>query len=323
MRKYFVLLIAIFAVMIFGGVYKTHAATETKVLTPIADAWIDYANPGTPHPNGNFSVINAYSPDRTANSLVKFNMTSIPIGSIIDSASLGLFIDACEPTGNGPVLTTSRLISNWSESTATWNTNLHVTTAGKASSNTTVCARENSAVFNVKDIVQAWTSGSSNYGFLISSDSTMIFSQSFFSRDNQYDLPYLNITYSSPSEQTTTPDGGTTGGTTGTSSSSTGNSANTSSGSSPSGVAVNGASPDGSAATSATNETSVGNLSAEKASDQPTTILDIIKNPTKIFTSDWPWWKKALAIWAMMVILIAVGGGIFLIIKKIRKNKKK
>ena len=304
--------LALFSIAFFSVSDRAQATTETKVLTPIADAWIDYANPGTPHPSGNFSVINSYSPDRTANSLVKFNMDSIPSGSTINSAELGLFIDTCDPAGNGPVLTASRLISNWSESTATWNSNLHATTAGKALSNTTICARENSAIFNVKDIVQSWASGSSNYGFLISSDSTMIFSQTFFDRDNQYDLSYLNITYSSG--QPTTPSGGTTGSNSNSSSNPTGTSSTSSSGSS----SATANSTNGSTDTNSTNVTTE-NRPDDAIMNQPTSILDAFKHPSKIL--NWPWWKKALVALVALIIIGLIVLLIILLIKKVKRGK--
>jgi len=320
MKKIRALFFAIFAVVMFFGATKAEAATAR--LTATADAWIDSLSPNTPHPSGDLQLTFDLLPsDQSTQLLVKFDTSSIPSGSTINSALFTLYDRGCSGATD-PYITAYRETSIWVEATATWGMDLRYTTAGQANTNAAQCIVESTVNFNVKDIVQAWASGSSNYGFRVigeTGDHSPDYTRIFYGReDASMYKPYLLVDYTPPAAGSITPSGGTTGTTSGTSGNATGTSSTTGSTSNSSATATN---PDGTPVVDSNNGTTNENLAASESETTSPTILDIIKNPTKIFTSSWPWWKKAIAVWAVVMIIVVIAGGVFLLARKIRKKK--
>jgi hypothetical protein len=108
-------------------------------------------------------------------SLIEFNLTSIPINSIIDSAKLSLYaIDYSTGLGQHSTLSGSndcwleRVTSSWNESTVTWNTQPTITTQGIVSLPASTSATQDYLNINVTAIVQDMvTNPSTNFGFML------------------------------------------------------------------------------------------------------------------------------------------------------------
>lgn len=138
--------------------------------------------------------------------LFKFDLSSIPLGSNITSASLNLFADlnwSSSPTTGGPNNPgfLSRVTSPWIENSVTWNTQPTTTTVNQviipgSSSNA------QDYTLNVTNLVQDMVSNT-NYGFMLNMQDEINYYKSlmFASSDNANSTkcPVLNITYSSPS----------------------------------------------------------------------------------------------------------------------------
>jgi RHS repeat-associated protein len=116
--------------------------------------------------NGKLSVGTTSS--GIARSLVKFDLSTIPPGTVIDGASLQLHYDEPE-TNNDHAVTVEahRMTLGWSESTVTWNT----ATGGVGELGSTQVKPVDSGSawhsFNVKAIVQSWLNGTANNGFIL------------------------------------------------------------------------------------------------------------------------------------------------------------
>jgi len=313
-----------FALSFFINVSKAEAATAR--LTATADAWIDSLAPNTPHPAGDLQLTFDLLPsDQTTQLLVKFDTSSIPSGSTINSAIFTLYDRGCSGATD-PYITAYRETSIWTEATATWSMDLRYTTAGQSNTNASQCLVESTVNFNVKDIVQAWANGSSNYGFRVigeTGDHSPEYTRTFYGReDASMYKPYLLVDYTAPVAGSTPPSGTTTNptsttgvtGTTGTGTiDSTGN---ISSDRSTSTGTADGINPDGTTATTSDDFSAV--LSSDEKSEQPTSVLDALKHPSKIFHL--VWWKIVLIVLGVLTVLGGLAALVIFLILKSRKQ---
>jgi hypothetical protein len=96
-------------------------------------------------------------------SLVQFDISSIPSGSTINSATLELYVTAV--TGS-QTLNVHRITGTWTETGVTWNTIPTFTSSADAS--ITGGSGAGWRIWNVMPVVQGWANGTNtNYGFLV------------------------------------------------------------------------------------------------------------------------------------------------------------
>ncbi len=105
--------------------------------------------------------------------LFRFNLSNIPSGAVIQSATLYLYSDPTSttvgPTSNSPTSGSNsvyfeKVASNWGETAVTWNNQPATTTTGRIWQSASTSATENIQV-NVTSFVQDWVnSPSANYG---------------------------------------------------------------------------------------------------------------------------------------------------------------
>lgn len=142
-------------------------------------------------------------PDNNADrrGLVKFDLSSIPAGSTVTSATLYLY-----EQGNklGQTTYIYRVTSNWSENTVTWNS--WPTPGGNFDSGTAYFSfipdQNNCMVtLDITSLVQAWVNGTySNYGLMLySTGPNHIISYASKEDGTASRQPKLNIVYSVPS----------------------------------------------------------------------------------------------------------------------------
>lgn len=98
---------------------------DTETFYPTDDVYIDMNNPNNNQGSDvDLKISNRYgaTPDWERDLLFKFDISSIPSGTIIDSATLNIFYyQYLDTNPAGRELTLYRITSNWNEDSVTWN----------------------------------------------------------------------------------------------------------------------------------------------------------------------------------------------------------
>jgi len=155
-------------------------------------------------------------------SLVKFDLSSIPPGSPINSARLQLYVNFLtnRPEAEGETLTVYQVTEDWAEMEATWNdrfTSPSTQSWTNPGGTWTVIGATSVTIpsdpvgywieWTVTDIVKAWIeNGEPNYGFIIVSDSEKDWSICFISRTGSNN-PILEVDYTPPPDLSIKGDG--------------------------------------------------------------------------------------------------------------------
>ncbi len=127
----------------------------------------------------------------------------IPVGSTINSASLT--VNVLDPSNTSMQISLYRMLSNWSESTATWNTFGAIggvqasegEAAGLPPDATLINPTLGPKIFDVKTSLQHWASGESNFGWLVESAATNGWDMET-SEAAQVNRPILTIDFTPP-----------------------------------------------------------------------------------------------------------------------------
>lgn len=176
------------------------------ILYPTHDAFISMQDPNSNYGSGSaLSVRNRYGGGGTdyweRNTLVKFDLSSIPHGSTITSATLHLYYYHCIFSNcNGRNLNCRRITSSWDEDTVTWNT--RPGSAPGVTDQATVPSTFDWMDWDVTSDVQAIVDGEEdNEGWQIMDEVTWgassIPDERFRSKEYGDYLPYLEIVYES------------------------------------------------------------------------------------------------------------------------------
>jgi TGF-beta propeptide. len=183
----------------------------TITLSPTNDSYISQY-----YGNTNFGSVSVLfigmfvGPGDDYRSLLKFDVSSIPVGSIITNATLGLFDERKDVSG-GELATIYRNLADFSQSTVTWNNAPPIV----ATSDTVTIedANLNSYVnFNITDLVQGWVYGAfPNFGFTVEGVETTPALCGFYSQESgdPSKRPILTVTYTSGPVGPTGPTGAT------------------------------------------------------------------------------------------------------------------
>ena len=138
-------------------------------------------------------------------SLLKFDLSSIPKNATIVSAELKLYYYKWRDTNPaGRELSLYEIISDWSEDNVAWN-NKPDYAAEKIASATVPSSEGKWMIWNVKDSVEEILNGKERYGWVIKDEkawgSTNIPYIFFYSKENANNRPYLSITYETAEEE--------------------------------------------------------------------------------------------------------------------------
>jgi hypothetical protein len=224
MRSARLLAVTVLAVVLAMAMTGPAHATVTTITPSSADTYLyeaaDTYNFGSlPHMD---VLADSQHLDRER-ILVKFDLSSIPSGSTISTASLQLYHFG-NINGNpvGRTYTANRVTTDWVEGTcvspcspstggATWNTVDGTTNWGTPGGDFTVTGAASSTVaditsapvymtWDVTTIVKAWIEGGQpNYGFLIKDlNEGSIYGAVFASREQGSNMPILTVDYAAP-----------------------------------------------------------------------------------------------------------------------------
>ena len=172
--------------------------TPILALTPTDDATVDEVLPANNNGNVSSTIVRCMNLNPgELDTLLKFDLNSIPPTATVKSATLGLYYfhyNDTNPTGRG--LNLYRIYSDWSEGTVTWNN--RPTFYGTIIDTATVPASYGWMTWDVKNSTQSFVNGSNtNYGWqimdpAISGNSMIYFRTSEYSDPNY--RPYLQLT---------------------------------------------------------------------------------------------------------------------------------
>lgn len=179
-------------------------------LNSMADAIV-----GSFQPNANYGntpgmdVSHNDNPHNESWGLIRFDLSSIPTNSVIDSATLKLQVGICG--GPGPtMLSASQATNPWDEMTVTW-ANKPSYSGGVPKSS--LCTLPSTHSLDVKEIVKKWVNYSEkNYGLVIHGSDSGSWDFGFCTKENSnFQLrPQLDIAYHESSVNP--PQGGNQGG---------------------------------------------------------------------------------------------------------------
>jgi hypothetical protein len=104
-----------------SAVSTTTAAIVPIVTLPaVADAWIDQNSPNANQGSATVLDVRSYDTDRNRRALVRSDLSGLPAGPTILSATLSLYASIVPSTSRTYGL--RRITTDWSESGVTWNT---------------------------------------------------------------------------------------------------------------------------------------------------------------------------------------------------------
>jgi len=142
--------------------------TPTLTLYPVADTTVEAQRPTTNFGTETQVAVQAYKSSDRQRGLFQFDLSSIPAGSTINSATFSAYYDTYYLASLDPVGRTYCLYRNtspWTETEVNWNNQpSFATTQG---SSTVMPESFGWVNWNVKDIVQTWVDGATNYGLVM------------------------------------------------------------------------------------------------------------------------------------------------------------
>ncbi len=175
----------------------------------IGDSYVDSAN-STSNFGSNVNLITNDFGTKRMGFFIKFDLSTIPSGSNINSASL--YVKAW---GNDSVSTASisaqRPLEDWLENSVTWNNKPSFVSHSDPATN--YASGSGFISITTKNILQYYMQNGINYGFYINStngaDTKYFYSKEY---STQSDRPYLSVNYNEPPTVpvVTTPNGGET-----------------------------------------------------------------------------------------------------------------
>ncbi|HQX52611.1 MAG TPA: DUF4347 domain-containing protein, partial [Planctomycetaceae bacterium] len=176
--------------------------TQVITTTPVQDSYIQFKNPTTNSGTSSSLIVDRETND-LQRALVQFDLSSIPVGSTIQSATLRLTSTAIDGSLN---IGAYQLQQSWVEGSTTWNqrsSGTNWTSAGSTYNSTAVDTINKSTTgqhsFNITTLAQAWLAGTQqNYGVMVASmDGGGIRTVTYDSREGTT-APVLQIIYTLP-----------------------------------------------------------------------------------------------------------------------------
>jgi len=172
---------------------------QEVVIQPIADSFINEQSQGTNYGSQPTMDVQRRA-TRNRRSLVKFDLSTIPPNSTINSATLELYSTVAPTTSQQ--LDIHRITSSWQETTVTWSS--QPTFDSVISSSIQGGTGTGWKIWDVTGLVKDWYLGTyQNYGFLVKSNletGTTAYLYSFATKENSTNKPILRVNYTPPPE---------------------------------------------------------------------------------------------------------------------------
>lgn len=178
-----------------SGEQITASVQTQTIIEEVADATLKSWQPDVNFGLANFLEV-SYSGGARAVTLVKFDLSPLPSGAIVDSGTLRLFLG--DASGLSPVSIGAYFVTSpWDESTVTWNTHLTTEVLGI---NANIDSGNSYKTWTISSYVQSWIDEpSSNHGVMLMGPSTGdAYGRWFESYEYNESLPQLEITYHVP-----------------------------------------------------------------------------------------------------------------------------
>ena len=175
------------------------AGSSSVTLYATSDTYIYEGNPSSNYGMSNRLIVGR-AEGNDFRILVRFDLSSIPVGSTITSATLELYRlvnQASSASVEGAYYVWPyRLRSSWGEKSVTWNSQPSSASMGDPATN--VQGSSGWTGWSVTNIVSYWvTDGNTNYGFMLRGDGSTIGSFTGYSRETSY-VPRLSVRYTEP-----------------------------------------------------------------------------------------------------------------------------
>ncbi len=203
MKKVYMLLIVFLL-----AVSSQATATMIKLQPGSAgkDAYISSDSPTV-----NYGDINSMVVDQRTTiakySLIEFDLSGIPVGATVNSATFGLYLHYNLYTGTKPI-DAYQVTSSWVENTVDWNS--QPTVGAIVASTSVTTGKDKWVTWDLRSLTQSWLSGTPNYGVELRAPSANVI-RDFWSSDATttnmgFEMlhPYLEINYEQPIPEPTT-----------------------------------------------------------------------------------------------------------------------
>jgi serine protease AprX len=184
---------------------SSDSCEQTMTLNPVADTELDEAEPNVSDGSAT-SIDTVPSPaGKRAYGAVLFDLSNIPTGSTVTTATLGIYVLTARTSHSDPVHVMTAV---WTES-ATWSKRdgVNTWTSGSFGSNdyaatalgTIVPSTTGFKTLDVTSTVANWVNGSvANRGLLIRSTGTDTGGAGYATHESANNKPYLSVTYMGP-----------------------------------------------------------------------------------------------------------------------------
>ncbi|MBW6466584.1 MAG: DNRLRE domain-containing protein [Brevefilum sp.] len=169
---------------------------KTLTISAAADATLKSWDPSSNFGNEHYLGL-SYTREGQAATLIRFDTSSLPVGAIVDSANLYLFLDSA--SGRDDLSVSAYFVNNhWDESTVTWNSEINTGAYGINASIDTVVGLYKS--WFITSFVQTWVDDpSSNHGVLLLGPASGTYYERWFeSHEHNEHVPQLEIFYHVP-----------------------------------------------------------------------------------------------------------------------------
>jgi CSLREA domain-containing protein len=178
-----------------AGVPLPAPLATTVTLQAVADAHVDNGGPNANYGTATTLWVSLYGEfNNRQQTLVRFNLASIPSGATIDNATFEGYLN--QATGLTSVsVSFYRVGSTWTESGVTWNNRPTYSLVSSRS----VGSSTGWVSWNATSLVRAWMAGTyTNYGIALTGPASgSLFARTFSSREGSQ-APRLVVTYSLP-----------------------------------------------------------------------------------------------------------------------------
>jgi len=171
-------------------------------LLSAADSWLYEGNSNTNYGGDDTMEVQSDS-GKNGRTIVQFDLSQIPTGSTVSSATLSLYASAVPAVIR--TYDAHRITTSWAEGTVRWKAGWPWTTAGGdfnvATSSTTTPGTAGWMDFDVTSDVASFLTGTANYGWLIkdeTEDSATTYTTTFYTKEEATETtlrPKLAVTF--------------------------------------------------------------------------------------------------------------------------------